>query len=129
LAFEVFAALVFFEINGHHVLLGALHASFARFPLGGTLVPQPIGPMVDGMTRAHELGVMLASPLAFCLLALTIVLAFAGRIAPQLSIHTVGFTLQSVVSLVGFAFLLPDVFRLLASFTARGGETVSRFMG
>jgi len=128
-AFEIAAALIFLHLDGHHVLIAALHASFAKFPLGGTLMPQPLEPMVDGLARAHELGVLLASPLALCLLLLTVTLAFLARVAPQLNIQTVGFTLQAIVALVGAGFLMPDLVRLLVAFTGRTGETVLLFTG
>src|SRR5262249_39263347 len=57
-AFEIMASLVFLQLDGHHVLLAALHASFAKFPLGGMLLPQPTSQMVAGLTRAQELGVL-----------------------------------------------------------------------
>src|SRR5438093_1132430 len=38
--FEVLASLIFLELNGHHVVLAALHASFSKLPIGGTLIPQ-----------------------------------------------------------------------------------------
>lgn len=127
-AFEVLASLIFLELDAHHVLLAALHASFAKLPIGGTLVPQPLNPMVDGLARAHEMGVVLASPMALCLLLLTVMLAFMARVAPQLNIQTVGFTLQSIVALVGAAFLLPDFARLMAAFTGTTGTTIQRFL-
>jgi flagellar biosynthetic protein FliR len=128
-AFEIMASLVFLQLDGHHVLLAALHASFAKFPLGGMLIPSPVGPMVDGLARAQQLGVLLGSPVAFCLFLLTIMLAFMARVAPQLNINTVGFTLQSVVALLGVAFLLPDIVRLMSSITGVTGIEVMKFLG
>ncbi len=128
-AFEIMASLVFLQLDGHHVLLAALHASFAKFPLGGMLIPQPTGQMVAGLARAQELGVLLGSPVAFCLFLLTMMLAFMARVAPQLNIITIGFTLQSVVALLGIAFLLPDIVRLMTSITGATGVTVLKFLG
>jgi flagellar biosynthesis protein FliR len=128
-AFEIMASLIFLQLDGHHVLLAALHASFAKFPLGGMLLPQPTGQMVAGLARAQELGVLLASPVAFCLFLLTIVLAFMARVAPQLNIITIGFTLQSIVALLGVAFLLPDIVRLMSSITGTTGVAVMKFLG
>jgi flagellar biosynthetic protein FliR len=127
-AFEVLASVIFLELNAHHVLLSALHASFAKLPVGGTLVPQPLTPMVDGLARAHEVGVLLASPMALSLLLLTVMLAFMSRVAPQLNIQTVGFTLQSIVALVGAAFLLPDFVQLMVRHTGQVGATIQRFL-
>ncbi len=129
MAFEIMAAIVFLELNGHHVLLAALHASFAKLPLGGSIIPQPIAPMLDGMARAHEMGVLLGAPLGLCLLLLTVVLAFMARVAPQLNIYTIGFTLQAIVALLGMSLLLPEFVRLLLAFTGETGQSINRFLG
>ena len=128
-AFEILASVIFLQMDGHHVVLSAMHASFAKFPLGGTLMPQPTTQMVDGLARAQEMGLLLGSPLALCLFLLTAMLAFMARVAPQLNINTVGFTLQSVVALLGVSFLLPDILRVMTSITGRTGEAVMGFLG
>jgi flagellar biosynthetic protein FliR len=120
-AFETVAALVFLVVNGHHVVLAALHASFATFPLGGTAVSQA-GPMVSGLAIAYELGVLLAAPLATCLFLLAITLAIMARAAPPLNIYSVGFTLQVLVVLLGGLFLLPEMVRTMTAITGRISE-------
>lgn len=112
-ALEVFAAVVFLELDGHHVVLTALHATFAQWPLGGWAIPQPAQSAVAGLSRAQEAGTLLAAPLAFSLWLLTILLAFLARAAPQLNIQSVGFTLQSLAVLLGSAYLLPELARML----------------
>ncbi len=120
-ALETVAAVVFLAVNGHHVVLAALHASFATFPLGGTMVPQA-GPMVTGVAIAYELGVLLAAPLATCLFLLAITLAIMARTAPQLNIYSVGFTLQVLVVLLGGLFLLPEMVRTMTAITGQVSE-------
>src|SRR5262249_36909401 len=80
LILETLAGLVFLEMDLHHVVLGILHVSFERFPLGGTLLPSPTGQLVDGVAMAESLGVLLAGPLALCLFLVTVILALMARI-------------------------------------------------
>lgn len=128
-AFEIIASLIFLELDGHHVVLAVLHASFAKFALGGTLMPQPVQPMLDGLARAHELGVLLGSPVALCLLMLTLTLAFMARVAPQLSINSIGFTLQAIVALVSVSFLVPEIVHVMVSMFGPTTESVQRIAG
>ena len=114
--FEVIASLVFLELNGHHLVFATLHASFDKLPLGGGLVPHPVGPMLAGLQTASEMGLLLAGPLALCLFLLSVTLAIMARAAPQLNVYSVGFTLQVIVAILGSLFLLPDVIRLLGVF-------------
>jgi flagellar biosynthetic protein FliR len=122
-AFETMAGLVFLVADGHHVVLAALHASFAVYPLGGSGVPQA-GPMITGLSTAYEMGLLLAAPLGACLLLLAITLAVMARAAPQLNIYSVGFTLQVLVVLFGSLFLLPELVLTLHAIIGRIGEAL-----
>jgi flagellar biosynthetic protein FliR len=122
-ALETVAGLVFLVADGHHVVLAALHASFALYPLGGSAVPQA-GPVVNGLASAYEMGLLLAAPLAACLFLLAVTLAIMARSAPQLSVYSVGFTLQVLVVLGGTLFLLPDLVVAMNAITARVGATL-----
>lgn len=129
LVFETAASVIFLELNGHHLVLAAMHASFDRFPLGGALVPQPVLPMLNGLSSAHQMGLLIAGPLAMCMFLLTVILAIAARAAPQLNIFTLGFTLQIIVAFLGALFLLPDILRVMVLVFGRTGHEISRFMG
>lgn len=118
--FETVAGFVFLVSDGHHVVLAALHASFAAYPLGGTNVPQANG-AINGLATAYEMGLLLAAPLAACLFLLAVTLAVMARAAPQLNIYSVGFTLQVFVVLFGGLFLLPEFVLTLQAIVARLG--------
>ncbi len=122
--FETVAGLVFLVADGHHVVLGVLHASFAAYPLGGMNVPQA-GPAINGLATAYEMGLLLAAPLAACLFLLAITLAVMARAAPALNIYSVGFTLQVFVVLFGGLFLLPEFVLTLNAIIGRLGATLS----
>lgn len=126
--FETVSVLAFLAVDGHHVLLGALHASFARFPLGGSALPG-VAPLVNGLQSAHEFGLVLAGPLAICLFLLAVGLAVTARAVPQLNVYSVGFTLQVIVGLVGGLTLMPDFVKLLVSGFSRGEGSLERILG
>jgi flagellar biosynthetic protein FliR len=122
--FETLAGLIFLELNGHHIILSILHASFARHPLGGAFMPVPVPAVVESVVTAEALGVLLAGPLALAMFLVTIVLALMARVAPQLNIYSVGFTLQAIVAITGAMFLLPDLLRLMVATLSRVSEMV-----
>lgn len=126
--FETAAALVFLLADGHHVVLSALHASFDVLPPGGRAIPQ-IGPMVDGLAAAHEMGLLLGGPLALCLFLLAVTLAVMARAAPQLNIYSIGFTLQVLVVLVAGLFLLPDMVLAMHAGIGRMGQALPALLG
>jgi flagellar biosynthetic protein FliR len=118
---EVLAAWVFLSLDGHHILLAVLHASWSILPLGGTALPQ-VGPMVQGLKTSYELGLLLAGPVAACLVLLAITLAMLARTAPQLNIYSVGFTLQVFIVLLASAVLLPEIVQSLQAVVQGYGE-------
>lgn len=129
LAFEAAGALVFFQLDGHHIALSVLHASFSRLPLGGTLVPEAADPALTALTQSYEMGLLLAAPLGVCLFLLAVVLAIMSRAAPQLNIYSIGFALQVLLALIGSLYLMPDMLHLMANFVGRAGAAVDQFLG
>jgi flagellar biosynthetic protein FliR len=126
--FEIIGALVFFGLDGHHVWLAALHATFARWPIGSSISPLPVAPLVSGLTQAHEWGLLVAAPLAACLFVTSVLLALMARAAPQLNLLSVGFTLRLGVGLVAAVVFLPDLVAALGGVFGRLSELVYRFV-
>lgn len=118
---EVLAAVVFLSLDGHHVLLAVLHASWGVLPLGGTPWPA-VAPMLQGLASAYEVGLLLAAPLAACLMLLAATLAVTARAAPQLNVYSVGFALQVLVVLLAGFVLLPELAGAMQAYWQRFGE-------
>lgn len=126
---EVLAALVFLSLDGHHIFLAVLHASWSVLPLGGTTLPQVV-PMIQGLKTSYELGLLLAAPVAACLVLLAVILALLARTAPQLNIYSVGLTLQVAVVLLASAVLLPEMVQVLqAVVQGYGGQLPQMLRG
>ncbi len=129
LVFETIGALLFFEMDLHHVVFSALHASFVRLPLGGTLINNPLAPALSSLSQSHEMGLLLIGPLSLCLFLLAVVLAIMYRVAPQLNIFTVGFPMQVIVALAGTIYFLPEIIQSFAMLQQRAGQSVNRYFG
>jgi flagellar biosynthetic protein FliR len=107
--FESLGILVFFAVDGHHLVLAVLHGTFARFALGGSLPGVPVAHMVAGLDVAQEWGLLIAAPVALYLFASTLVLALLSRAAPQLNLYSVGFPAQIGVGLAAILLMLPTI--------------------
>lgn len=126
--FETLGILIFLGLDGHHLFLAALHATFTTWPVGGPGTPLPLVPVLNGVGRTQEWGLLLAAPLGVCLFLTSVLLAFMARAAPQLNIYSVGFTLQVGVALVATLLLLPEVGALLVGIFGRFGELVAEWL-
>jgi flagellar biosynthetic protein FliR len=124
--FEMLATLIFFGLDGHHVFLAVLHSTFARWPIGGPGVPLPVMHVVTGAASAEEWGLLLAAPVGLCLFLTSVVLALMARVAPQMNIFSVGYTLQVGIGLAGAIFLMSDLTAGLINVFERLADLVLR---
>ena len=126
--FEMFGVLIFFGLDGHHVMLAALHAAFLRWPIGGPMGELPVAGLVSALSSAQEWGLVLAAPIGACLFLTTVVLALMARAAPQLNILSVGFSLRLGVGLAALVLLMPEMGRMLAAIFGHCCELVLRLI-
>lgn len=106
--FGTLVAFLFVLGNGHLMLIQALVRSFDVFPVGDTpfaflhqLQPQRWG------AEVFMLGLWIALPLVGMLLFVNLVLGVISRVAPQISVFSVGFPITVTVGLIGMLLTLP----------------------
>jgi flagellar biosynthetic protein FliR len=128
LILEGLAALAFLTLDLHHVFLSALHVTFMSRPVGSMFKVVPTAQLVGGLATAHEMGLLLAAPLALALFLLTIALALLTRAAPQLSIYSVGLPVQVVAGLGGMFILIPDLLKFFVVTSGRLTEFLARVL-
>jgi flagellar biosynthesis protein FliR len=126
--FDYMGTALFFGVDGHHVLLGVLHATFAQYPILGSLPDSPLPRLVAGATMAEEWGLMLAAPVAMFLFLTTVLLAFLTRAAPQMNLYAVGFPLRLGVGLSACVLLLPSWVSTVVSAFCQFGQLVGQWM-
>jgi flagellar biosynthetic protein FliR len=126
--FEVVAAMVFLGLDGHHILFGVLHSTFRNYPVGGNWPGLPVHNLVAAAAATEEWGLMLAAPVALCLFLMTVILALLARVAPQLSLYTIGFPLRLAAGLAASFVLFPNFLAALVNVFARFGDVVTRLI-
>lgn len=101
-------AWLFIVINGHLLVLAAVLQSFESFPVGPepfafvrTMLPHRWG------AEIFMTGLWLALPMVAMLLFVNLVLGVISRVAPQISIFSVGFPITMGVGLIGMLLTLP----------------------
>ncbi|MDO9286384.1 MAG: flagellar biosynthetic protein FliR [Aquabacterium sp.] len=106
--FGTLVAFLFVLSNGHLAVIAALVRSFEVFAVGDEpfaflrqLQPQQWG------TEVFTLGLWIALPLVGMLLFVNLVLGVISRVAPQISVFSVGFPITVSVGLIGMLLTLP----------------------
>ena len=125
---EYIAIAIFFGVDGHHVLLGVLDATFTQYPIIGSLPDVPVPKLVRGAAMAEEWGLMLAAPVAVLLFLTTVLLALLTRAAPQMNLYSVGFPLRLGVGLAATLLLLPGLVNGMVSAFCHFGQLASQLM-
>lgn len=97
---QMLGLAVLLGMDGHHWFLAAAVRSFEAAPPSEPHVSAALAGLVVRLSAdALAVGVALAAPAIVVLLAVEVVLALAGRAAPQIQILIVGFPLKIAVGL------------------------------
>jgi flagellar biosynthesis protein FliR len=118
-ALNVLALMLFFALDGHHLLLRGVAYSLERVPPGTLPAAWSLAPFVDQFGVMFLFGLTLAAPVVFTLLLVDVGLGIVSRTMPQLNIFTIGIPAKIVVGLLVLAgtltALAPVMARVFAS--------------
>ena len=113
---EVLAGLVFFALNGHHLLIHALTASYSVFPLAGDkFTARLLEGVITSGGQIFAIGLRVSAPVVIGLLLTDVVLGVLSRAIPQMNIFMVAAPLQFGVAMILLMLSLP----VLAKFFER----------
>jgi len=104
----VLATLLYFQLDGHHLILLALGSSFNFIPPFGAQVQPPL--MVDMIQLIQEMmltGLKLAFPVIAATFLIHLTLGILGRLVPQMNVLITSFPITISVGLLVLGFGLP----------------------
>jgi flagellar biosynthetic protein FliR len=103
-AFNQFAILMFFLVDGHHALMRGLAFSLERFPLGQAWDVEPaVQVLMKKVGAVFGLGFSLAAPVVCCLLLVEFALGVISRNLPQMNTFVVGVPAKIAAGLLALA--------------------------
>ena len=118
-ALNLLAVVVFFSIDGHHMLIRGIVESLTLFPPGRSLTQLDAGAVVAQFGIVFAYGLVLVAPAVIALLLVDAGLAIAARTMPQMNIFIVAMPLKVVVGLLVLAlsmqYLGPVMSRIFGS--------------
>ncbi|MGZ8522369.1 MAG: flagellar biosynthetic protein FliR [Candidatus Binatia bacterium] len=99
---ELIAGMIFFAVNGHHLLIQALASSYTVFPLAGEkFMVRVAAGLVNSAGEIFTIALRISAPVLIGLLLTDIVLGIISRAIPQMNVFMVAQPVQ-----FGFAMLL-----------------------
>jgi len=97
---NMLALVLFFAMDGHHMMLRAVAYSLERVPPGTLPSHLSALPFIDQFGSMFVLGLTLAAPVVFALLLVDIGVGIVSRSMPQLNVFTLGVPAKILVGLV-----------------------------
>jgi flagellar biosynthetic protein FliR len=98
--YGMLATLGFLAINGHHVMLRALAASYAQLPIGaGEVHESLVGSVREIFALVFTVAVRLAAPIVTILIVVELVVGLISRASPVLTFMIVGYPVRLVIGL------------------------------
>ena len=109
------ALMLFVAINGHLVLIEAVIGTFHTFPIAADPFAGLQALRLDTLAAdMFRIGLSIALPATMLMLFINIVLGFASRVAPQLSLFSVGFPVTLLAGLAALALGTPHLLAPMA---------------
>lgn len=116
--YGMLATLTWLAIDGHHLMLRALHASYTGLPIGGGSIDGSLLASVrDVFALIFVTAIRLAAPVLAVILLLEVAIGLVSRAAPALNFQIVGYPVRLLVGLGVVAVTIgtiPGVTRSLA---------------
>jgi flagellar biosynthetic protein FliR len=121
--------LIFLLLDGHHMLVRSLAASFEAFPVGAVLQIDRLAQAVfsSGGTM-WEAGARIAGPVTGIMLLINSLLGLINRVMPQMSIFNIGFPLSALTGYLAVLLTIPEAASFFVSAYGRLEDTIARLI-
>jgi flagellar biosynthetic protein FliR len=106
----VLATLLYFQVDGHLLVLLALGSSFQLIPPFGAHLSGPLLPDVIGLMQGtYETGMKLAFPVMAATFLVHVTMGVLGRLVPQMNILLTSFPITIAIGLLVLGLGLPFI--------------------
>lgn len=96
----ILAIIIFFQLNGHLILIDSLIKSFHVIPLDATINHLQFGDLVRFAAVIFKSGLLIAISIVAVILMTNICLAIMSKFAPQFNLFSIGLNMSLVIGLV-----------------------------
>lgn len=106
--------VIFFIIDGHHILIKCLIQSFNVVKIGQNIVFQDtFSVILNAFVKYFVIGVKIAIPLVLIIIITELCMALVSRTVPAINVMILGMPVKMIVGLLTFVAILPLLMKLL----------------
>lgn len=125
-----FAVLIFFVINGHHILIKAIILSFEKIPIGGLFISPSFGrEIVREFSWMFAFSLLIALPIISTILIIHIALGIVAKTSPKIQVFILSFPIKIGVGLIMLSIIFPSLSYLIAIVYKHLYETLTTAIG
>lgn len=108
--------IIFFILDGHHMIIWSFLESFDAVALGKSLITQESAmQVIHSFIQYFWIGIKIALPIIMIIIITDLTLGLVARTVPQLNIMILGLPMKIVVGLLTFSLALPMFFKGVVS--------------
>lgn len=126
---NLLAMMLFLAMDAHHILVGAIVASFRDVPIGSVTIQQSFFQyLITVSGRIFVTGFKIGAPIIVTLMFVEIALGILSRMIPQINIFIEGVPLKILVTVIMFSFSLGVIVPVIVNmFKGMDGEILRLF--
>jgi len=107
------AMVVFFAINGHHMLIKSLVESFILVPLGQTIISgESMMALIEVISKYFVIGLQIAIPIVLIIIITDLCMGLISRAVPQINVMVLGMPVKILVGMVAITIALPIIIKM-----------------
>jgi flagellar biosynthesis protein FliR len=107
--------IVFMTIEGPHILFKQLAASFVAMPIGDAFLrPDMIMSLLRSAGILFSAALLISLPIVLALFLVTLLIGVLTRVAPQLNLFSVGFSISIIAGLLLLLIAFPGMTRSMS---------------
>ncbi|WP_164967544.1 fused FliR family export protein/FlhB family type III secretion system protein [Clostridium tetani] len=108
--------ILFFMVDGHHMLITQLIDSFNAVTIGRFILNQETASIIiEVFIQFFIMGLKIAIPIVLIIIIAELTLGLVGRAVPQLNVMILGLPLKIIVGLATLILAMPIIFKLIAT--------------
>ncbi|MGL4774125.1 MAG: fused FliR family export protein/FlhB family type III secretion system protein [Clostridium sp.] len=106
--------VIFFVVDGHHLLLKCLIRSFSIVPIGQSVINgESVMVVVQSFIEFFTLGLKIAIPLVLIIIITDLCMALVSRAVPAINVMILGMPVKIIVGIMTFIVILPITIKLI----------------
>ncbi|GKU23587.1 flagellar biosynthetic protein FliR [Clostridium folliculivorans] len=110
------AILIFFIVDGHHMLIKELSSSYKIVGIGKSIIFQSsIMTILNSFTQYFIIGLKIAIPIVLIIIITDLTMGLISRTVPQLNIMILGMPIKMLVGIASFMIALPMIIKAMVA--------------